>query len=288
MRGKDKQIASIIARILRLRPDVLALQSIDYDYDHVAAGLLKDTLAAAGHPMPHHFARAPNTGVPTPFDLDRNGYLGDARDMQGYGKFTGQGGMLLLSRFRILQQDAQDFTALIWEDVPDAQMPIGYFSPSETDILRLHTVGAWDVPVDTPLGPVRVLMSHAGPPVFDGPEDRNGLRNADEIRFWASYVARMSDPFVVMADLNNDPVDGEGLKPALQALLEAPQIIDPAPSHSRGTDTVDWGFDDLRVDYVLPSADFRVVASGVDWPVSEGEDEVGPRHKPVWVDLVVK
>jgi len=26
------------------------------------------------------------------------------------------------------------------------------------------------------------------PPTFDGPEDRNGKRNHDEIRFWTDYV----------------------------------------------------------------------------------------------------
>ena len=35
---------------------------------------------------------------------------------------------------------------------------------------------------------VHFLVSHPTPPVFDGPEDRNGTRNADEIRFWADYV----------------------------------------------------------------------------------------------------
>ena len=35
---------------------------------------------------------------------------------------------------------------------------------------------------------VHFLVSHPTPPVFDGPEDRNGTRNFDEIRFWADYV----------------------------------------------------------------------------------------------------
>ena len=36
---------------------------------------------------------------------------------------------------------------------------------------------------------MHVLVSHPTPPTFDGPEDRNGLRNADEIAFWKQYVA---------------------------------------------------------------------------------------------------
>ena len=37
---------------------------------------------------------------------------------------------------------------------------------------------------------VHFLVSHPTPPVFDGPEDRNGTRNHDEIRFWADYIRR--------------------------------------------------------------------------------------------------
>ena len=36
---------------------------------------------------------------------------------------------------------------------------------------------------------IHFLVSHPTPPVFDGPEDRNGRRNHDEIRLWADYVS---------------------------------------------------------------------------------------------------
>jgi hypothetical protein len=36
---------------------------------------------------------------------------------------------------------------------------------------------------------VHFLVSHSTLPVFDGPEDRNGRRNFDEIRFWADYIS---------------------------------------------------------------------------------------------------
>ena len=50
--------------------------------------------------------------------------------------------------------------------------------------LRLSSKSHWDVPVRTPKGVVHFLVSHPTPPVFDGPEDRNGKRNPDEIRLW--------------------------------------------------------------------------------------------------------
>src|SRR3546814_13615853 len=44
-------------------------------------------------------------------------------------------------------------------------------------------------PIQTPLGVVHFLISHPTPPVFDGAENRNGLRNHDEIRLWAEYLS---------------------------------------------------------------------------------------------------
>lgn len=37
----------------------------------------------------------------TGFDVDGNGWIGDARDAQGFGLFSGNGGMAVLSRLPI-------------------------------------------------------------------------------------------------------------------------------------------------------------------------------------------
>ncbi len=288
----EDQVRGVVDQIIRLKPDILALQSVDFDYDGVAARALQDALKAAGHAMDYRFVAPPNTGVPTGFDLDRNDRLGEARDAQGYGKFTGQGGMLLLARFPIVAEETQDFTSVLWRDVPSARLPRlddeMYFSNAELDVLRLHSVAAWDVALKLPSGVLHVLMSQAGPPVFDGPEDRNGLRNADEIAFWNGYIDGLGNKrFVLMAGLNNDPIDGEGLKPPLKALLGNPKLTDPEPkTHDGSTDTVNWKFDDMRVDYVLPSANLSVVGSGVDWPATEPKGGHPSRHRPVWVDIL--
>ena len=93
--------------------------------------------------------------------------------------------------------------------------------------------------------------------------------------------------------------NGDGLRGAIAGLLADPRLIDPAP-RSRGsaaatndaTDTADWSDPspgNLRVDYVLPSADWQVVDSGVFWPTPEMEMattiETASRHRLVWVDL---
>ncbi len=93
----------------------------------------------------------------------------------------------------------------------------------------------------TPLGTVHLLAAHPTPPVFDGPEDRNGARNFDEIRFWAEYLSAATQAsatsawlcddqgrcgglaasarFVIAGDLNADPADGAGLPGAIDQLL---------------------------------------------------------------------
>ena len=72
--------------------------------------------------------------------------------------------------------------------MPGSRIPQPFYSPAEVAAFRLSSKSHWDVPVQIGKRTVHFLVSHPTPPVFDGPEDRNGLRNADEIRFWADYV----------------------------------------------------------------------------------------------------
>lgn len=291
-RFEDEALVATLTRIVELQPDVLALQSFDYDHAGVALSLVQDRLAELGHAMPHSFARAPNAGVSTSFDLDRDGRLDTAEDRQGYGLFTGQGGIALLSLYEFDEVSARNFGAMLWKDLPDADLPPDYFSDVELAELRLHDIAAWDVPVVLPEGRVHVLAAQAGPPVFDGPEDRNGRRNGDQLRFWLMHIQSLDAPFVLMGGLNNDPVDGEGLKPPLRALLGSPRLQDPRPKTAGASgpdalDTVDWGPDigRMRVDYVLPSAGLGVAAAQVGHNMSQAGN-TATAHKPVWVDII--
>lgn len=296
VRGTDPQIDAVLRVIVAADADVLALQGIDYDLTGEA---LRRFAKAAGYP--HSFARRPNTGLPTTFDMDGDGRLGGPRDAQGYGRFSGQGGMAILSRFPIEAERAQDLSDLLWINMPDALLPEqnGTPFPSVEALAaqRLSTTGHWIVPLAGPAGPFDLLTFHATPPVFDGPEDRNGKRNHDEIRLWAHVLSgavgtASMGAFVIAGDANLDPEDGDGIKTAIRSLLALPQLQDPAPRGHAGTDTVDWSDPipgDLRVDYVLPSTHFTVVDSGVIWP--EPEDPMAAtvalasRHRLVWVDL---
>jgi hypothetical protein len=301
-KGDDPQINAVMDVITAIQPDVLLLLDFDYDLNGQALSALRQGLAQHGADYPHQFARRPNTGLQSGIDLDGDGALGRAGDAQGFGHFSGQGGMALLSRFPIMTDAAQDFSALLWRDLPNAQLPVtdaGPFpSAAAQAIQRLSTTGHWVIPID--IGqrlPLHILAYHAGPPVFDGPENRNGLRNADETRFWmhyldGSFTAPPAARFVLMGGANQSPQD-----PAMHALLQRPDLQDPRP-RSPGSQaqagnpfhTVFWpppGPGARRVDYVLPSADWTITGAGVHRPLGDKAAATASRHRLVWVDLAL-
>lgn len=309
LRGEDAQIAAVAGVIAHADADILLLQGIDHDHDGHALARLVELLAEAGVDYPYHLSLAPNTGIPTGLDLDGDGRLGRARDAQGYGRFIGQGGMAVLSRLPI--GPVQDHSAFLWRDLPDSQAA-QVLSAEALAIQRLASVAAWDVSIITPDGPLRLLTMHATPPVFDGPEDRNGRRNEDELWFWLHQVdgwspegaQPLTPPFVLLGVLNADPVAGEARRGALTAALSHPLLQDPAPTSAGGaedgdaTDTADWREPDpgnLRASYILPSIGVEVTGSGVFWPdradpdralLGGGDGNGASRHRLIWVDLV--
>lgn len=325
--GKDEQVQAVAGIIAHISPDVLLLNSFDYDYGNAALNAFADLLSDKTTPYPYRFALRPNTGMGTGLDMDGDGQTGDARDAQGYGKFAGQGGMAILSRLPILEADVQDFSALRWVDFPQAMLPQRdgkpFPSPEAQAVQRLSTTAHWVVPIAVEGGSLNLMAFHATPPVFDGDEDRNGLRNHDEVRFWATYLdgslqsSPDGAPFVILGDANLDPSDGDGRSDAMVQLLAHPRVQDVTPisqgaavaaqlqggANARHTgdpalDTADWrdvpGPGNMRVDYVLPSTDLQVVASGVFWPEAAHPDadllRVGnipaSRHHLVWVDVI--
>jgi hypothetical protein len=204
----------------QVAPDVILLTGFDYDLDGHALAAFAARIEAAGADYPHRFAYAPNAGMATGLDLDGDGRRGGPRDAQGYGEFAGQGGMALLSRLPVDAGASRDFSA-----IPLAR-------PAGRDPARRDPAGAPDSGCrPSPLGrraelpdgrrAMRLWAWHATPPVFDGPEDRNGRRNHDEAAFWLRYlegalpVAPDRAPFVLLGDANLDPVDGDGRPEAL-------------------------------------------------------------------------
>lgn len=298
------QRAAVVSVLAALDADVLLLTGIDYDLRGEALAALAARLAEAGVSYPYRRVLRPNTGVATGLDLDGNGQLGEPRDTMGWGRFAGEGGMAVLSRLPF-GPDARDFSGFLWADLPDTLMPAAdparYLQP-------LHTTGAHEVPVQLPDGrTLRLLTFYASPPVFDGPEDRNGRRNHDEAAFWLRLLAgelpepAPAPPFILLGQTSLDPEDGEGRPAALRALLAHPALQDPAPraentrkdAAHRGDPARDTALYDrlggLRVEVILPSVDLRVAEAGVLWP-EDGDALAGTlvaasRHRPVWVEI---
>jgi hypothetical protein len=291
----DPQVLAAAQVIAATAPDAILLTGFDWDHDARALTAFAELLAAQGHPMPHHFAARPNSGMATGLDLDGDGRVGRARDAQGYGSFTGQSGMAILSRLPL--GPVIDHTELLWRDLPGHRMP----ETPHADIQRLSSTAHWDVPLMTPAGPLHLLALSATPPAF---EPRNIARNHDEITFWLQHLPEM--PFAVIGNLNLDPADGTGDSAALTALLSVVQ--DPAPrgeyqppqtginAGQRGDPALDTARYDrppgnLRLDYILPAQSLTVTDAGVVWPAPDDPlataTELASHRKLVWVDLVL-
>lgn len=322
------QLAAIAAVLGSVRPDVLLLTGIDDDHRGMALDAFAAFLAAReGVGYPHRFRAPVNAGEPSGMDLNGNGRRTDWADGWGWGRFPGNGGMAVLSRLPIDTAGARTFQRFPWRDLPGAQLPVRDdgtpFPDAETGAaLRLGSRAHWDVPVTLPGGgSLHLLASAPTPPLFDGPEGFNRRRNHDEIAFWSAWIdgavftADDGQParapagrFVVLGNLNADPMDGAGRREAIASLLANPHLQDPRPASRGGAaaaspghagppdlDTADWdeaGPGNLRVDYVLPSADLTVTASGVFWPEPGAplapEAAAASPHRLVWVDIAMR
>lgn len=334
--GQDEKLAKVAAIIQQVRPDVLLLNEFDWYELDSAALFINNYLAIPQHgneaiSYANAISGAVNTGVDSGMDLNGNGVPGEPGDAWGYGKFPGQYGMTVLSRFPISLERSMRFFK--WKDMPDALVPLNedgsnWYPQDVYQHLRLSSKSHWDIKVNIDGQSVHFLASHPTPPVFDGPEDRNGKRNHDEIRLWADYV----DPqrsgyiyddrggagglgedayFVIAGDLNADPFDGDSTNNAIRQLMEHPLINATCMPGSKGseeaartqggknlehqghpaTDTGDFNdkyTGNMRIDYVLPSANLKVVGCGVFWPASDqpGHDLIDVSdHRLVWLDL---
>jgi hypothetical protein len=330
----DRQIRTVAEIIQRVRPDVLLVNEFDFDDQgrggaSRAAQLFQDNYLSeaqnGARPIRYRyrFTAPSNTGVPSGFDLDNNGQVvttpgpGYGNDSFGFGEFPGQFGMTVYSKHPILERGVRTFQRFLWKDMPGARLPDDpqtpaprdWYSAEELAVFRLSSKSHWDIPIRVRGKVVHFLTSHPTPPVFDGPEDRNGTRNADEIRLWADYVTpgaggyiyddrgrrgglERGARFVIAGDQNSDPLDGDSIPGAIQQLLDNPRVNTTVTPSSPGGpeqsaiqgranathrsdpahDTADFNDaapGNLRADYVLPDIGQRIRDAFVFWPRSD-------------------
>jgi phosphodiesterase/alkaline phosphatase D-like protein len=322
-----RQAKAVAEIIQRNNPDVVLINEFDYDTANPEQAVrlflqnyLNQSQNGAGSvDYPYFYIAPSNTGLASGFDLDNNGAVvstvgaaGYGNDAFGFGNYPGQFGMLLLSKYPIDTAKVRTFQKFLWQDMPDALLStiqtLGepWYSPTEQAALRLSSKSHWDVPIQVNGQTIHALVSHPTPPVFDGPEDRNGKRNHDEIRFWSDYVTpgaggyiyddqgrkgalAPGSSFVIMGDQNADPLDGDSFDQAILQLLENPYINTSVTPSSTGAveaaqrqhnindkhrgnpafDTADFSDvtpGNLRSDYVLPSQNLKISDAQVFWP----------------------
>lgn len=311
--AQARHVAEIIQRV---RPDVIALLEFDYDEGQEALRLFRENYLQQGwngaEPVEYPYAIAfpSNTGEPSGLDLNKDGDTGGPDDAFGYGAHQGQYAFALLSKYPFRENQVRTFRFFLWEALPMARFPYDsasnapWYSPRARQTLRISSKNHVDVPLVIGEELVHALIMHPTPPVFDGPEDRNGLRNFDEIRLFADYIGGsdylvddqgrkggLADTasFVLMGDFNADPLDGDSAPGAIAQLLRHSRVnqkvatgeLIPASEGSaentagrerlqghRGSPLHDTSVYGLRIDYVLPSGNLKAVDSGVFWPVA--------------------
>jgi endonuclease/exonuclease/phosphatase family metal-dependent hydrolase len=332
--NKHQQIENIAEIIQRVNPDILLLNEFDHQNEsHKALKFFISRYLEISQQeqspiiFPYFYQGSVNTGVATPFDLNNDNKQGTSpADNYGFGYFPGHFGMALLSKYPLDLTNIRTFQTFKWKDMPNALQPFDpikgkkWYSEQAWDNLRLSSKSHWDIPVVIDKHRIHILASHPTPPVFDGPENRNGNRNHDEIRFWHDYISPNhadyiyddkhnfgglpnNEPFIILGDLNASTVDGDANIKGISSLLNHPNVQDPKP-RSLGSQfndknnkhspehTASWG---MRADYVLPSTqNFTIQNSGVFWPLATDstfrlvkDRAASSDHRLVWVDLLI-
>lgn len=223
--------------------------------------------------------------------------------------------MVILSKYPIDEQQVRTFQHFRWVDMPGALLPSDpqdtdgdgntsmYYNTSEVEVFRLSSKSHWDIPVNANGEILHILASHPTPPVFDDGiaeefpstkvADFNGLRNHDEIRFFADYIAggekgayiysdadweaagnskpetpsggmKACSRFIIAGDQNADPSDGgDSFKPILLLLDNELVQSKPVPRSDGAAESVDPNTKtdidtktavwQQRADYALPS-----------------------------------
>jgi len=254
---ENAQAQAIAEIIQRSNPDVVLVNEFDYDATGTAAALFQENYLALSQngvdpvEYPYVYAAPSNTGIPSGLDLNNNGSIGGPDDAYGFGVFPGQFAFVIYSKYPIVEDQIRTFQEFLWADMPGALLPAdptdadgngdtaNWFTPEELAAVRLSSKNHVDLPIEVNGEIIHILASHPTPPVFDGPEDRNGRRNYDEIRFWADYIQgedyiyddngaagglAAGAKFVIMGDQNSDPFDGDSIPGAAQQILENPLV----------------------------------------------------------------
>lgn len=337
--GENEQLRAAATIINKINPDILVINEIDHDYTAADSAIFTingERFQAAylkNDEYKYIFAAACNTGLLSGFDLNNDGLTATTEnlgtrehgdDCYGWGTYPGQYSMAVLSKYPILTAQVRTFQKFLWQDLPGHHMPPDFYSGDEKERLRLSSKSHWDVPVLVDNDTLHLLLSHPTPPVFDGPEDRNGRRNFDEIKFWKHYLdnsrALHDDNgivggllpranFAIIGDLNaapNNEVVYDGVS-AIAQLFRHHRVQESgsfmtsdgarqgiksgAPDYFEQATTEFRKGMKRRIDYILPSRSIQIKSGGVYWPAQKKSAAMhkvamqASDHRMIWLDI---
>lgn len=328
--------------ILKTEPDVLLLCEFDHPGDGGDDGALatfcRDYLtnnsSNPNKPLyPYTYCPPSNTGMLSSVSLHDLKEPSLPNDGIGFGFHHGHFSFVLLSKYPIETVHIRTWQHLLWKDFPSNSIPKNYYSSQALNELCLSSKNHCEIPIKIENQFISVLASHPTPPVFDGEEQRNKRRNKDELNLIKELLnpntsilddhgkrggIPLDRPFVIMGDLNADPINGDGDTQVIRDLLSHERVNQSVSQgklmpkskgaqHARvwqprkGTRTSWTHINGLRLDYVLPSAHLHAVESGVFWPDKNSADrglicdekgreraQAGSDHRLIWVDIEIE
>ncbi|WP_022873420.1 endonuclease/exonuclease/phosphatase family protein [Nesterenkonia alba] len=320
--GNHEQARTVAQTVQINQPDVLVLTGVSYDDDGEVAEALRSYLARGqygqtGIDYPHVFTAGTNSGVDSGADLDGDGSVGGPGDAIGHGDYPGEHGMIVFSKYPIIEDEVRTFQHFLWRDMPDSSMPEDRYSELEESIFRLAQTTVWDVPVEVEGDShLHVVATSAAAP--EDPTEVDIARAEDTMRLMTDYVSGDawyiyddegetgglpygSDAVVVGTPLipgvdSSTLTTHHGVQdPQPEALTEVP--LETRPGGEDATDETATRYieagEDQRASFVLPTTGLEVTDSAVFWP---GEGEYGYRvvnpeseyalsDRLVWADL---
>ena len=130
LQENNPQIRGIAEIIQRVRPDIILLNEFDYvPREQGIDVFLNNYLGESQNSLepiayPYVYTAPVNTGSPSAFDLNRDGKAtGRGNDAWGFGWYPGQYGMVILSKYPILEDDVRTFQHFLWKDMPGHHVP---------------------------------------------------------------------------------------------------------------------------------------------------------------------
>ncbi|NTU42950.1 MAG: endonuclease/exonuclease/phosphatase family protein [Nitrospirales bacterium] len=271
------QVVCAAEIIRKFAPDILSINEMEAHPE--CPGLFAEHFLQRGEALlvyPYQYIGPTNSGIPTG--------LPHPFEQKGFGLFEGQYGIALFSRFPIITDEIRCFDGFPWSAMSGGFSCAGGLTGMLPGGFPLFSTNLIDIPIETGVGAIHVVLLHACIPVKGA---LNRQRNRDQLLFLKEYVGGGELPgemrfdqgrgFVVMGDLNADPLRGGGAHEAVRSLLADPLfcslpaekqtflagggVEDPSPGHDGLS---------LRLDYILPSRDFVVLENGVFLPDDPG------------------